>query len=342
MREMIMGAKMNTLGSGTKLSWSKTLAVGSLAFAVCFGGLRASAQDQGPAEEQGGGQPGYDAPAQGPRANAQSFPSPTQRSATPPSTLTLPQGTAITARLIDGLSSDKNHPGDRFSASLEQPLVANGWVVARRGQIVMGRVVTAQKAGRGSGVSQLEVELNELTLVDGQVLPIRTQLVQSSAGPSNGRDAAVIGTTTVLGAAIGAIAGGGEGAAIGAGAGAAAGIAGVLTTRGRPTVLHPETLLSFRMDVPLAVSTENSRVAFHPAGEGDYAGDQDAYARRPQGAQGPDGRGPRPYYNSYPYPYYYSGGYPYPYYYGGGFGYYPAPLYFGFGFRGGFRGGFRR
>ena len=71
----------------------------------------------------------------------------------------------IPVRLTEWLSSDKNQSGDQFSATLEQPLVANGWVVAVRGQIVTGRVAQVKKAGRVSGVSQLGVELSELTLV---------------------------------------------------------------------------------------------------------------------------------------------------------------------------------
>jgi hypothetical protein len=220
---------------------------------------------------------------------------------------------------------------DRFSASLEQPLVANGWVVAVRGQIVTGRVALAKKAGRVSGVSQLGVELSELTLVDGQVLPVKTQLLQTSEGTSNGRDAAGVATTTGVGAAIGAAAEGGEGAAIGAGAGAVAGIIGVLTTRGKPTVIPPEAMLTFRLEAPLSISTEQSQLAFQPIRPSDYRGDQDAYANpRHRILPGP----------AYPRPYFY---YPDPWY---GYGYYPGP-YFGFGFYGprhfgGFRGGFRR
>jgi len=237
----------------------------------------------------------------------------------------------IPVRLTEWISSDKNQSGDRFSASLEQPLVANGWVMAVRGQIVTGRVALAKKAGRVSGVSQLGVELSDLTLVDGQVLPVKTQLLQTSAGTSNGRDAVGVATTTGVGAAIGAAAEGGEGAAIGAGAGAVAGIIGILTTRGKPTVIPPEAMLTFRLEVPLSISTERSQLAFQPVRPSDYRGDQDAYANRQRRVfTGPP----------YPRPYYY---YPDPRY---GYGYYPGP-YIGFGFYGpryfgGFRGGFRR
>jgi hypothetical protein len=216
---------------------------------------------------------------------------------------------------------------------LEQPLVAGGWVIARRGQIVTGQVVTAQKA-HGKDDSRLGVELVELTMVDGQVLPVTTQLVQTTGPTYRRADGAIIGTTTGVGAVVGAIAGGGEGAAIGATAGAAAGIVGVLSTHGRPTILPAETLLSFRLEAPLAISTERSGVAFQPVGQRDY-GDQDAYGPLPQGAVA--GEGPAPYYSPYAYPTYYAGYYPYyPYYpY-----YYPYFGYYGLGFYGGFRGGF--
>jgi hypothetical protein len=302
------------------------LAISSLAVAICLSSLPAAAQGQ-PSQntatvQQADGQPTPDVPTQNAAPASQAV----------PATITLPAGTMIPVRIAEWLSSDKNQSGDRFSASLEQPLVANGWVVAYRGQIVTGRVALAKKAGRVSGVSQLGVELSELTLVDGQVLSVRTQLLRSSAGTSNGRDAAVVATTTGVGAAIGGAAEGGEGAAIGAGAGAVAGIIGVLTTRGKPTVIPPEAMLTFRLEVPLSISTERSQVAFQPVRPSDYRGDQDAYANpRRHVVTGPP----------YPRPYYY---YPDPWY---GWGYYPG-LYIGYSgfygprFGGGFRGGFHR
>src|SRR5262245_38317144 len=70
-----------------------------------------------------------------------------------PQRLTLPAGTIISVRTTSGLSSDRNQPGDRFSATLDQPLIASGWVVARRGQTLIGRVAIAQKAGHGNSSS---------------------------------------------------------------------------------------------------------------------------------------------------------------------------------------------
>lgn len=189
-----------------------------------------------------------------------------------PPTLTLPAGTPVTVRTTGLLSSDRNKPGDGFTAVLDQSLIAQGWVVARRGQVVTGRVVTTEKSGRSNPASRLGVELSELTLVDGQPLLIQTELVNVlNDKPSRGsNEGAVVGATTGTGAVIGAIAGGGPGAAIGAAIGAAAGVAGVLSTRGRPTEIYPEAQLTFRLLSPAVLSTEQSRHAFLPVTPGDY------------------------------------------------------------------------
>jgi hypothetical protein len=223
-----------------------------------------------------------------------------------PATLTVPAGTWISVRTDQFLSSDHNQPGDLFTATLVQPLVANGLVVARRGQIISGRVAEAVKAGKVKGTSRLALELSDIGLVDGQQLPVRTQLVEYSGGTSKGRDAAAIGTTTGIGAAVGAAAAGGVGAGIGAGAGAVASTVGVLLTRGRPTEVYPESTLTFRTVEPLTISTERSNQAFVPVQQGDYA-------------PAPAGR---PTLRVAPRPGYYGGiyaPYPYPYFYGPGF-----------------------
>jgi hypothetical protein len=270
--------------------------------------------------------------------------------APPPATLTIPAGTVLSVRINEYLSSDRNQVGDRVTATLQQPVVVNGYVVARRGQMLVGQVEAAQKAGRVTGTSQLGIELTDLTLADGQSRPILTELWKGSGGTSHGADAATIGGTTALGAAIGSIADWGRGAAIGAGAGAAAGIGAVLLTRGRPTVIPPETWLTFRLKDPVTVDTTQSAQAFVPVSQYDY----DNYGRRggrysgAYGQQGSYDPGPNacgydapcyaPPAYAYPYAAYPYAGYPYagyPGYYGYGYGY-PA---FSFGY---YRGGWGR
>ncbi|MGA3040819.1 MAG: hypothetical protein ABSF54_08545 [Bryobacteraceae bacterium] len=232
-----------------------------------------------------------------------------------PGKLTLKPGTFVTVRLNQGLSSDRNQVGDSFSATLAQPLIVDGVVVADRGQTVGGKVVEAKKAGRVEGVSRLAVQLTDLTLADGQPVPVQTQLFSKNGSTSVGRDVGAVGATTATGAAIGAAADWGRGAAIGAGAGALAGIVGVLVTRGRPTYLYPEQILTFRVEAPVTLSTEAAPHAFRWAGPYDY---QRPYAARPPNAGYYGNNSPYPYANPYPYAY----GYGYPYYWGPGVGFY--------------------
>lgn len=240
-----------------------------------------------------------------------------------PAMLTIAPGTFFTVRVNQPLSSDRNQVGDPFTASLVKPIVVNGIIVADRGQTISGRIAEVDKGGRIKGLSKLGIELTELTLVTGEQTPVHSQLISHTAPGSVGRDAAAVGTTTVLGAAIGAAADGGRGAGIGAGAGAAAGIIGVLLTKGYPTIIYPESVLTFRVESPIVVSTERAPQAFRYVGPGDYSQptDQPRLMTRP----GP----PRPYYG----PGYY-GPYWGPYYYGWGYPYYYGPgIEFGFGYR---------
>lgn len=187
-----------------------------------------------------------------------------------PEELFAPVGTVITVQIRDYVSSNKNAAGDTFLGMLQQPLVIDGWVVARPGQTVIGQVTSANSAGRVKGTSDLSVELTEIVLVDGKQVPIRTQLTKNYGKQSHGEDAGAIAGATAVGAVIGAAAGDGKGAAIGAGIGAAAGVVGVLSTRGRATEIYPESTMTFRLDAPLTVSTEKSRQAFLAVSPRDY------------------------------------------------------------------------
>lgn len=248
----------------------------------------------------------------------------------PPPAITIPAGTWITVRVDQPLSSDHNQPGDSFSATLVQPIVASGRVLSRRGQILQGRVAEAVKAGRASGISHLAIELTELALVDGQQFPVRTQLVERRGDTSVGRDIGAVGATAGVGAAIGGAAAGGLGAGLGAIAGAGAATIGVLSTRGRATVVYPETQLTFRLEEPVTVSTERSQQAFEPVSRDDYEGVPSLRQGQPPLRRGP-GYYQRPgYYGPTPY---YGGLYPF---WGSSFYFYSRPR-FAYGYGRGFR-----
>jgi hypothetical protein len=304
----------------------------------------ASPQDQTPPTR-----PGWHRFSKAPQAPDQNSPSDPpaneQQSRLIPAQLTLKSGTFLTVRIDQFISSDRNKAGDAFTASLAKPVVVDGVVVAQGGQTVAGRVVEAQKAGRVKGVSRLAIQLTDLSIADGQQVPIRTQLIGETGPTSKGRDAVAIGTTTGVGASIGAAADWGEGAAIGAGAGALAGTIGVLLTRGRPTIIYPETVMTFRLADPVTISTERAPEAFSTVGTSNYSNyGQDSQSSLPPANNSCDGYGcapPTPYpYYGYPYyastyyPYYYPYYY-YPYYWGPSFSFWFGPrYYYGRGFYG--------
>lgn len=248
----------------------------------------------------------------------------------PPPQMTIPAGAWITVRTNQVLSSDHSHPGDLFDATLVKPIIVDGFVVARQGQTIAGRVVEAEKAGRVKGTSRLAVEVTELSLVDGQQIPVKTSLSQYAGGTTYGRDGAAIATTTGVGAAIGASVNGGVGAGVGAAGGLVASVVGVLVTRGRATEIYPESVLTFRLGAPVTISTERSGQAFHAVQQNDYshAAAAPRQAPRPAYGQGPIG--------------YYGWGSPWPYAgYGYGYPYYGSSIYFGYGIGGRHYGGYR-
>jgi hypothetical protein len=171
-----------------------------------------------------------------------------------PQKVTLNAGMLIPVRLVDGLSTERNAPGDLFTATLDKELVVDGFIIAERGARVEGRVVASDRGGRLNGLASIAVELARVHLSDGQWVALPTDSFERRAEPSHRDDAAKIGAGAAIGAVIGAIAGGGKGAAIGAGAGGAAGAGTVAATRGKPATLTSETRLSFRLRSPVTIT----------------------------------------------------------------------------------------
>jgi hypothetical protein len=167
--------------------------------------------------------------------------------------ITVPAGTTILVRMIDSVDSSKNKAGDRFGASLEADLVANGKTVAPRGARVYGHLVEAQSAGHLAGKSELKLELTDI-LINDRFQPILTgeyNLASSSRGANTAKK--TVGGAAA-GAIVGAIIGGGKGAAVGAGVGAGTGAAVQIFTKGPKVQVPSETLLEFRLLQPLVVN----------------------------------------------------------------------------------------
>lgn len=171
-----------------------------------------------------------------------------------PHSVTVPAGTMITVRLREELSTKHSQDGQNFTATLDQPLVVDGFVIAERGSSQRGRVVELDQSGRVRGRAAIAVELTEISTADGQKIAVKTDSFRKEAESNVKSDVAKTGVAAGIGAAIGAIAGGGKGAAIGAGIGGAAGAGGVLATRGKAANLPSETRITFRLKEPVTLT----------------------------------------------------------------------------------------
>ncbi len=170
---------------------------------------------------------------------------PTATPAPAASAVSIPAGTTLLVRMLDGASSN-DAKGKRFTTTLEQDLIVDGRMVAKAGTKIYGRVENAQRAGRFVGQSTLDLRLTDLTL-GGSLVPVVTG-PYAQAGAGSMRKTA---GGAAAGAAIGAIADGGEGAAKGAAIGAVA--SGI--KKGQAVVVSAGTLLEFRLQQPLTVKT---------------------------------------------------------------------------------------
>jgi hypothetical protein len=174
-----------------------------------------------------------------------------------PATLTIPAGTRISVRTIDTIDSTTNLPGDRFQASLEEPLRVDGNVVVARDALVYGRLTQSKQSGTFAGRSQLRLELTGI-VVNGKMVPIVTGEYEVT-GKSRGASTA---KRTVAGAALGAIIGaaadGGQGAAIGAGAGAGAGATSEVIVGSEQVKLPSETLIDFTLEQEVTIPNRPS------------------------------------------------------------------------------------
>jgi len=63
-----------------------------------------------------------------------------------PNTVVMQPGTTLDVRLSESLSSKKNQTGDTFFATLDQPLVIDGYVIAERGARAEGRITDVENA----------------------------------------------------------------------------------------------------------------------------------------------------------------------------------------------------
>lgn len=190
-----------------------------------------------------------------------------------PPTITVQEGTTIRVSLETTLSTKSARVGDRFSASVREPIYVNGKEAIPYGARVDGRVSEVQRPGRTHGVGKIDIAFESIQLPNGynETIVASTAGVETTdkskagkegtiSGPSSKkRDAGEVAAAGGAGAGIGAIAGGAKGTAIGGGAGALIGLADTLRRRGKDLELPAGTTLVMRLDRPLSMQPPTGR-----------------------------------------------------------------------------------
>jgi hypothetical protein len=194
-----------------------------------------------------------------PTANTADAPAPAQ---TAGGAIGIPRNTILALELLNPLSTDVSHRGDRFQARVVEPAQYAGYIVD-------GRVSEVKRPGKVKGVAQLQLAFDQIRSTDNQTAALRAELLEitpmgdqqpevDSEGGVRGKDstkddAAKVGAASGIGAIIGTIAGGGKGAAIGAIIGGGAGTAGVMTQRGKDIRLDRGQQLKIRTSTDTGV-----------------------------------------------------------------------------------------
>ena len=174
-----------------------------------------------------------------------------------PAFVTIPAGTLISVRTMDAIDSTYNVVGDRFQASLEEPLMLEGHVLVAEDALVYGRLTQSKESGTFTGRSHLRLELTGI-VVNGKLVPVVTgeyEVTGKSRGASTAKR--TVGGAA-LGAIIGGVADGGQGAAVGAGIGAGAGAGSEIITGGDQVKVPSETLLNFTLQQDVSIPTPQS------------------------------------------------------------------------------------
>jgi len=172
-------------------------------------------------------------------------------------TVTVAEGTSLPIRLSDALDSATTQTGQVIHGTLAADLISDNMVAVPSGTPVTGRVVEAKDATHFSGSSLLSIEITQIEL-KGQPIAVSTAAF-SQQGKARGKNTALkTGGGAALGAIIGGLAGGGKGAAIGAASGGGLGAGVNAVTRGEQVKIPAETLVNFKLQSPVSVTTSRS------------------------------------------------------------------------------------
>ena len=158
--------------------------------------------------------------------------------------LVIPEGTRLRVRLDQSIDTRRNRPGNRFQATLAEPVMRDGAILLPRGTRFAGHVMESKPSGRLKGRAILSLTLDSFR-ANGREYLVNTGGTTRVSGRHRKRNLILIGGGAGTGASIGAIAAGGFGALVGAAAGGVAGTATAVFTGKKNVSVPAETLMTF-------------------------------------------------------------------------------------------------
>lgn len=171
-------------------------------------------------------------------------PSATEGAAAQRAELVIPQGTILRVRIDQSIDTRRNRPGNRFQATLAEPVLYNGGTLLPRGTRFAGHVMESKPSGRLKGRAVISLTLDSFR-ANGREYEVNTRGTTRVSARHKKRNLVLIGGGVGTGAGIGAIAAGGFGALVGAAAGGVAGTATAVFTGKKNVSVPAETLLAF-------------------------------------------------------------------------------------------------
>lgn len=163
-----------------------------------------------------------------------------------PKLYSVASGTRLRVRINETISSKTARVGDRFTATVTEPVYSTtGVIVIPSGSTVTGRVDSVKPAAKGGKVGEIDATFIQVNLPNGTKRAINGSLTDltsddaksDSEGTASGdktkhRKLIFIGGGGVGGAVLGGAIGGGKGAIIGGIAGAVGGLIAEKSTKG--------------------------------------------------------------------------------------------------------------
>ena len=166
--------------------------------------------------------------------------------------INIPQGTVISVRMIDNISSDQNNAGQTFRGSIADAIRMGNRTIVPRGATAYVKLVDVSSAGRVKGRSELKLQLERI-VVGNHSYVVASNIVAFRGKSESKKTGKSAGIGALAGGGLGALLGGGKGAAIGAAVGAGAGVATNAAKKGEQVRIGSESLVRFQLSAPLRI-----------------------------------------------------------------------------------------